>query len=307
MVLRQRFGVAQFFDRFPDEEACLHHVFETRWGRHSPCPTCGQLGSWTRIKGTKKWLHSCRRHLSPLKNTAFYRSNLSLMAWFYALLLFAHSANGMRASFIRKQLGLSHNSSYRLCRMIRVHMAAMARPDMIGGDGKTVHIDEVHLGYITARSGGPNESVIVMGLECDGQVLSGIIKDRSSQTLIPLILARVRPGSKIVTDMLRGYQSLHRHGFEHVRINHSVAFHDFRGHTNNPIEAYWSTLRRTFRAARQVSRDQVWTFLAETEFRYNRRHAKHGIFDELISHFPDCSEDGCIVLRSRYEWSDPQS
>lgn len=300
-----RFGVAQFFERFPDEEACLRHVFETKWGEHSPCPSCGQLGSWTRIKGTKKWRHSCKGHMSPLKDTLFYRSNLSLTAWFFALLLFSHSANGMRAGFIRRQLGLGHNSSYRLCRMIRVHMSAMKRPEMIGGEGKTVHIDEVYLRCIATRSGGANDSVIVLGLECEGKVLSGIIPDRSSRTLIPLILSRVRPGSKIVTDMLWGYQSLNRHGFEHVRINHSVAFHDFRGHTNNAIEAYWATVRRAFRTARQVSREQLWTFLAETEFRYNRRHAKHLIFDELISCFPDCGESRCRALRRLYEWSAP--
>ena len=49
------------------------------------------------------------------------------MAWFYALLLFANSSSGVRTSFVRKQLGLGHRSSFRLCRMIRVHMATDAR------------------------------------------------------------------------------------------------------------------------------------------------------------------------------------
>lgn len=278
MPYRKRFGIIQFFERYPNEEACLRHIFDQRLGNHSPCPNCGVLGKWIRIKGTKKWQHTCRKQISPLNGTLFYRSNVSLMAWFYALFLFANSSISVRAGFIRRQLGLGHNSSYRMCRSIRIHMAAMPRPDMLGGEGKSVHIDKVHLRYITRKGGGAYESALVLGIACEGQVLCGIVPDRTSNTLIPQILARVRPGSKIVTDMLSSYHALHRYGFEHVRINHSVAFHDFNGHTNNEIEAFWATVRRMLRAARQVSRENLWTFLAETEFHYNRRHAKHLIF-----------------------------
>ncbi|WP_172449757.1 IS1595 family transposase [Porphyrobacter sp. HT-58-2] len=293
----------QFFERFPDEDACLQHIFETKWGTHSPCPSCGQVGGWTKIKGTKKWRHRCRKHLSPLKDTVLYRSNLSLTAWFYALLLFANTSIGVRSGFIRRQLGIGHMGAYRMCRMIRVHMASMARPEMLGGEGKTVHIDEVHLRHIMHPKRGKCESAIVLGMSCDGQVLSGVVPDRTTATLIPLILERVRPGSKIITDMLPGYQKLTDYGFEHVRINHSAAFHDFAGHTNNEIEAYWSTLRRMFRASRQVQRQNLWTFLAEVEFKYNRRHAKHLIFDELISNFPPHNTSDTRALRERFEWS----
>jgi transposase-like protein len=280
------FGIIQFFERFPNEEACLQHIFEAKFGTHSPCPSCGNLGHWSRIKGTKKWRHACGKHISPLKGTVMYRSNLSLMAWFYAFFLFANSSIGMRAGFIRRQLGIGHNSSHRLCRLIRVHMAAMARPDKLGGEGKTVHIDEVQLRYIASATGQPNDAVIVFGLASEGQVFSAIVPDRKAGTLIPHIVARVMPGSKVVTDMLSGYRKLGEYGFHHVQINHSVAFHDFRGHSNNEIEAYWSTVRRMLRSARQVSRAHMWTFLAEIEFKYNRRHNKNTIFEEIISSLP---------------------
>jgi transposase-like protein len=232
-----------------------------------------------------------------------YRSNLSLMAWFYAFFLFSNTSIGMRAGFIRRQLGIGHNSSHRLCRMIRVHMAAMARPDMLGGEGKTVHIDEVHLRFIASSAGEPNDAVIVLGLASEGQVLSAIVSDRRTETLIPHIVARVRPRSKVVTDMLSGYRTLAQHGFDHVQINHSVAFHDFRGDSNNDIEAYWSTVRRMLRSARQVSREHMWTFLAEIEFKYNRRHTKDKIFEELISNFPDFDPEKSHVLEARFDWS----
>ena len=299
----KQFGIAQFFERFPNEEACLQHIFDVKFGTHSPCPACGKLGHWSRIKGTKKWRHACGKHVSPLKGTVMYRSNLSLMAWFYAFFLFSNASTGMRSGFIRRQLGIGHNSSYRLCRMIRVHMAAMARPEKLGGEGKTVHIDEVHLRYITSTDGQPNDAVIVFGLASEGQVLSAIVPDRTSETLIPHIVARVMPGSKVVTDMMSGYRKLGQHGFDHVQINHSVAFHDFKGHSTNDIEAYWSTVRRMLRSARQVSREHMWTFLAEIEFKYNRRHSKEAIFEEIISNFPNYDLEKHRILESQFDWS----
>ncbi len=303
MAAKKVFGVAQFFERFPDEEACLQHIFDVRFGTHTPCPSCGDLGPWSRIKNTKKWRHACGKQISPLKDTVMYRSNLSLMAWFYAILLFSNTSIGMRAGFIRKQLGIGHNSSYRLCHLVRAHMASMSRAEMLGGEGKAVHIDELSLRHIAYGGGGRNESVIVLGFACEGQVISAIVPDRTSKTLIPHIVARVRPGSTIVTDMLSGYYKLAQAGFDHVRINHSVAFHDFHGHTNNEIEAYWSTVRRMFRASRQVSRENAWSFLAEIEYKYNRRRSKESIFEELISTFPRHDSESLPVLRARYDWS----
>jgi transposase-like protein len=182
-------------------------------------------------------------------------------------------------------------------------MAAMARPDKLGGEGKAVQIDEVLLRYITSTAGEPNDAVIVFGLASEGQVLSAIVPDRRSGTLIPHIVARVIPGSKVVTDMLPGYRTLGKYGFDHVQINHSVAFHDFRGHTNNDIEAYWSTVRRMLRSARQVSRAHMWTFLAEIEFKYNRRHNKGAIFEELISNFPNLDIKSRRDLERKFDWS----
>lgn len=182
-------------------------------------------------------------------------------------------------------------------------MAAMSRPDMLGGEGKVVQVDEVYLRYLASTDGGRRHAAVVFGLATEGKVLSAIVPDRRSHTLIPQIVARVRPGSKVVSDMLSGYRKLAEYGFEHVQVNHSVAFHDFRGHTNNDIEAYWSSLRRMFRAVRQVSRDNMWIFLAEIEFKYNRRHVKHTIFEELISNFPPYDPDCDRILRSRFDWS----
>ncbi len=48
--------------------------------------------------------------MSVLEDAVLYRSNLSPMAWFYAMPLFANNAIVMRSTFLRKQLGLGVKS-----------------------------------------------------------------------------------------------------------------------------------------------------------------------------------------------------
>jgi transposase-like protein len=219
------------------------------------------------------------------------------MAWFYALLLFGNSAHGIRMEFIRKQLGLGTRSTARLCTYIRYQMASCARPAVLGGPGKLVHVDELHLQYFHGLRGAGE---ILWGCECEGQVLSCIIPDRKGKTILAAIERFVAPGSIIVTDQHASYKQLRRRGWSHVSINHSRAFHNFRGITNNPIETYWVTVRRTLRAYRKVMRENLWLYVAEMEFRYNRRHSETPLFDHLISNFPPVTPETMPGLRARY-------
>lgn len=224
------------------------------------------------------------------------------MAWFYGLFLFANASAGIRTGFVRKHLGLGHNSSVRLCRLIRIHMASMPRAGIFGGDDKIVHIDEVYLRFLRPQSGGKHTAAIVLGMACDGKVMCGIVPDRRAKTLMPLILDRVQAGSTIVTDMHKAYLGLERHGYRHIRIDHSRAFHDFKGNTNNEIEVFWASVRRNLRLYQQTSVKHLWTYLAEIEFHYNRRHSPHSKFDDLITRFQPFSEQSEAAWHSRFDW-----
>ncbi|KPF61801.1 IS1595 family transposase [Porphyrobacter sp. AAP60] len=297
-------SVTEFFRRFPTEQACLQQVFEHKWGRSGSCPRCAEYGGrWFHVAGTKKYQHSCRTHLSPLKDTAFYRSNLSLMAWFYALLLFTNCQTGMRSSFIRRQLGIGAKSAHRLCHQIRLHLASQQRPDSLGGPGKRVHVDEGFFRVIVDPALDRRRQATVLGLECDGKIVTGIVPDHKAATIKRAIDRFVLPGSTIVTDAAGQYRWLGAEGWDHVAINHKVAFHNFDGVTNNPIECYWAVLRRTLRLYRQVADTNLWAFLAEVEFRYNRRHSKTSLFDEVIETFPEISPRTMPTLRARFDWT----
>lgn len=294
-------GIREFTQRFPNSDACLEHIFQTRWGDHTPCPKCQRFGAWSRINGRNAYLHTCRAHVSVLQGTIFYASNLPLNLWFYSLLLSANSSHGVRSSFLRKQLGIGLKSSHRIGTSIHYQMASYNRPTQLGGPGKKVVIDEVHLKNVTNPDHSRRE-VIVMGMACDGQLISGIIPDRRKETLMANIARFVRTGSTIITDGWLGYHSLSKLGWEHIVVNHCRAFHDFHGHTTNEVDCYWAILRRTLRAYRQISMEGLPSLLGEVEFRFNRRNAKVSLFEELISRFDCLAVDGTDGIDKRFNW-----
>lgn len=294
-------SVTEFFERFPDEEACLRHIFAVRLGDHSTCPRCGETGGWSRITGTKKYLHRCRHHISILEGTPFYRSNLSLMAWFYGLLLFSNSSTGMRSSFLRRQMGIGVKSAHRMANEIRAHLASFEPAGKVGGRGKIVHVDEALIRNVV--NGQTRRPHIVMGMACDGKVISGILPDRRLPTISRVIAKRIRRGSEIVTDCHLAYSSLAAEGWKHTPINHARAFHNFAGMTNNPIEVYWSVLKRTLRLYQRIAPHNLWRFLAEIQFRYNRRNSLVSPFDELVGAFPRLTPGEREKLQRYFDWS----
>ena len=237
-----------------------------------------------------------------MKDTVFYRSNLSLMAWFYALLLFCNFSNGVRSSFIRKQLGLGVRSAHRLCNKIRLHLACYHRPTKLGGPGVRVYVDETYIKYLKNRATGGTAYLWVMGIACEGKILSGIIPDRKTATMKNVIRQFVEPDSIIVTDQLSSYAWLKRDGWQHIAINHTRTYNDFYGTHNIQIETYWAVVKRAMRGYRQAGLANLWLFLAEIESRYNHRDDARSYFDVMIEHFPAFYPGYEEEIRQRYVW-----
>jgi transposase-like protein len=146
------------------------------------------------------------------------------------------------------------------------------------------------------------QPVIVMGMMCEGTVLTGIIADRKRVTLHAHIARHVRPGSTVITDDWVGYKGLDQLGFSHISVNHSQGFFNQQGFSTCEIDACWASLRRLMRCYRQVSAENLWLFLAEAECRYNFRHRREVLFDTLISHWPALTPEFLALLERRFDW-----
>jgi transposase len=136
--------VRQFFKLFPDDAACLEHLFLARFGQGHVCPSCERAGKWYPIKATRAYTCQwCGHHLHPTVGTPFERSRTPLQLWFYAMYLFTASRHGVPAKELQRQLGVTYKAAWRMAHELREHMAAVDGDPPLSG---VAEADEVMVG-----------------------------------------------------------------------------------------------------------------------------------------------------------------
>lgn len=263
-----RYTFAQFKKEYPDDHACLVAVLENRYG--NTCPRCGVIGvKWHPITGRKGFVCSeCDRHVYPLADTIFRKSETSLWNWFYAIFQFSVSKNGVSAKELERTLGVTYKTAWRMCKQIRKLMEDDGDP--LAGE---VEIDETYVGGRRKLAQKYNNKSVVFGMvERNGSVVSHHVKSTGSRILVPVIINKVDPKSHIHSDEYRAYKVLPKHGYSHTTVNHSKLEY-VRGTTHtNTIEGYWSQLKRSIDGTyHSVSPKFLQSYLNEFSFRYNLR------------------------------------
>lgn len=211
--------VQDFFRQFPDDEACLAHLFNVRFGQGHECPKCQRAAKWYRIEAERAFsCQWCGHHIHPTVGTPFEQTRTSLQLWFYAIFLFTKSRHGVSAKELQRQLGVTYKTAWRMGHEIRKHMAE------IDGDGElewTVEIDETYVGGKSSGQGQyrKNKSVVFGMVERDGDVITLVVPDTKRETLQKLIVENVKPGTTIYTDKHWSYAGLEAHGFTHKTID----------------------------------------------------------------------------------------
>ncbi len=109
-------------------------------------------------------------------------------------------------------------------------------------DGE-IEIDESYFGGKRKgkRGRGSAGKVPVFGLlKRGGKVYTRLITNAKSDTLMPIITAKIKPDSLVYTDNFASYDVLDVSDFKHYRINHSTEFVDAKNGQNhiNGIENF---------------------------------------------------------------------
>ncbi|HSW66193.1 MAG TPA: IS1595 family transposase [Bacillota bacterium] len=267
-----RYTFAQFRAEYPDDAACLKAVLENRYG--NTCPRCGVIGvKWHPITGRKGFVCSeCDRHVYPLADTIFRKSETSLWNWFYAIYQFSVAKNGVSAKELERTLGVTYKTAWRMCKQIRLLMEQDG--DMLGGDGEAVEIDETYApSRRHPRALGRSKKQIIFGaVERTGRASVVHVRSSGARVLLPEIENRIAAGSHIHSDEWQAYKTLNRRGYSHTTVNHSkLEYVRGTAHTNT-IEGFWSQLKRSIDGSyHAVSPKYLQSYINQFVFMYNHR------------------------------------
>ena len=283
----QKYTFKDFTCEFPDDDACMTFVMESRWpdGR-SLCAKCGTERKHYRVTGRTAYAcDHCGNHIYPLAGTIFEKSTTPLRTWFYAMYLMSSTRSGISAKHLQRETGVTYKTAWRMFKQIRTLMS-----EEISLEGEAVEVDETYMGG--RRKSGKGRPMVgdkvktpVMGLiERHGRVVALTVPNVTAKTLCSTVREYVLPQSTVFTDTFPSYNTVSKgRRYTHHRINHSENVYVMGNIHTNTIEGFWSLIKRGIGGVyHSVSKKYLQTYLDEYSFRYNRRNSGQPMFISLL-------------------------
>ncbi|MCL5019780.1 MAG: IS1595 family transposase [Patescibacteria group bacterium] len=289
-MIDKKFTFKDFLKRYPNDEACLREIYENRYPQGVTCKGCQRVTRYYPLKGRTTFSCGfCATQLSPLTDTIFEHSAVSLKLWFYAMFLMTKTKSGISAKQLERELGVSYKTAHRMFKQIRKLM--QEEPTLLDGN---VEVDETFVGGKGKnRATKPNfneipKEVVWGAVQRGGRVYAKHVANTGKWTLLEQIHKNIDKNATIMTDNYAGYQQLSKYGYHHFAVNHGASEY-VRGeiHTNT-IEGVWSQFKRGIIGVyRHVSKEYLQSYVNEYSFRYNYRNLGDGMFDLLVNRVMD--------------------
>jgi transposase-like protein len=220
------YSVMEFMREFPDDNACLEHLWRERFstdGEHAHCPRCDQERRFRRYAGARArhvWkCTSCTQEISPTAGTIFHKSSTSLHLWFYAIFVMTSTRCGVSAKQLERELGVTYKTAWRMFNKIRNQLmgddsgpltgSVEADETMVGGLTRNKHRRErERLGLDRRQYDYMRKTMVFAAVERDGRVKAMIIPNSSGPTLRQAVTDWVDPDAILYTDEYPGYTTL---------------------------------------------------------------------------------------------------
>ncbi len=287
MAKENKYSIQNLKKDFPDDEACLEHIFNTL---HSRECSCG--GRYNRLKGKenrKKFQCSkCRFQISPMAGTIFEKSTTDLTLWFHAVFIFSNAKSGISAKELERQLGVTYKTAWRILKLIRECLKQ--DNDKLGGD---VEMDEAYLGG-KGNAGVNNKnlgavmrkkSVVYGAIERGGKARVKVMPNASANSAINFVDEHIERDryTRLLTDNSNRYKNASV-GYRRKVVNHGKKEY-VRGDVHvNHVESFWSHVKRSVKGTHKlVSKKHLQSYLDAFVFHYNNRHSDKERFDVLLS------------------------
>ena len=95
----------EFTREFPDDAACLEHLWRSRYapdGQHAYCPKCERERKFHKRRLERpSWScdSECGHRIHPTAGTIFHKSATSLQLWFYVMYVMTSTRCGVSAKW----------------------------------------------------------------------------------------------------------------------------------------------------------------------------------------------------------------
>jgi transposase-like protein len=280
----------EFYEFFPDEEACWRALRRARWPHGFRCPRCDHRRSSRLGKRRLEQCCRCRYQASVTAGTVLHKTQVPLRVWFLGIFFVARHKQGISALQFQKDAGLgSYQTAWSLLHKLRAAMARSEPRELFG----LVEVDETYVGATREKGlrGGRevgHKTIVAGAVEKRDEgagalrlrVLEGITFERDLGPFVDQAIDALR--STVRTDGLASYRPLRAAGFRHQR---RIEGHRRRAKVILPqVHLVFTNLKAWIRGTfHGVSKKHMPRYLAEFEFRFNRRGDEHGLLQAILT------------------------
>lgn len=270
---------AGFEELYGSEAKCRAAVITWRWPNGFECPACGGAShSEISTRGLFQ-CSACRRQTSPTAGTIFAATKVALRTWFRAIYHLTQSKQGISSIELARRLGVTQTTAWTIKHKLAQVMMERDADQQLHG---RVELDDAYLGG--ERSGGkrgrgsPGKTPFVAAVETTEEGKPVRLKLRRvisfcGRAISDFAKRSLHPDCQVVSDGLACFAAVAEAGCRHEIIKTGSGAAAAR----TPAFKWVNTALGNIKAAmtgtyRSISQKHVPRYLAEFEYRFNRRY-----------------------------------
>lgn len=283
----------EFLIRYGTESKCRRALFRTRWPRGFRCPKCARRAHSRFDRGGQTYYQcrQCRHQASLVSGTLFEATKLPLTTWFLALYLLTSTKTNLAALELKRHLGVSYRTAWRLKHKVMQAMAEREEGRQLNG---FVQIDDAYLGG--ERNGGKggrgseNKQAFLAAVEVGADsehprhVVFEPVRHFDNAAIQDWSARRLAPQTTVYSDGLWAFRRLSDAG----HVHHPKATGGLRAALDDP-HARWvnivlSNLKRSLDGTYHAIKQSKYArrYLGEAAYRFNRRFQLPKLLPRLL-------------------------
>lgn len=272
-------NLIDFMQMYGTDAACRAALARARWPGGFCCPRCGHARGYPLADRIEIECAACGCQASATAGTLLHGAKLELHKLFLLLYLLVAEKDGVNCKQLQRQVGVNYKTA-RLWKLKFADLLHTRDKDKLTG---RVQIDETIVGgsdgTSVGRRLGEHRNYVLIMVEDKGEHMGRLrleaVDDATGDMLQTVVESRVEHGATAHTDGLASYNGLREAGIEHEA---EVVGNPKDASVKFPkVHRVAALLKRAIMGTLQGSLSRGWLAwqLAEFEFRFNRRTAKH--------------------------------
>ena len=282
-------SLREFLEDYGSEDACRDALIRARWPEGFICPECGSARHCRLARGLFQ-CQDCRKQTSPTAGTIFEGTKLPLTLWFQAMHLLTQGKHSVSALELKRQLGVHYETAWMMKqKLLQVMIEREERTTLSG----RVEVDDAYMGG--ERHGGrrgrgaEGKTPFVVAVQTDVEHPEKVLflkmkalESVSTKELEPWFRKFIEPGTLVLTDGWRAYNFLGP-DYDHDAQKAPGGWQSAQVPAFRWVNTVLGNLKGNIQGVtRWVSRVHLDRYLAEFQYRFNRRFDLKSILPRLL-------------------------